>query len=87
MVRPDDLPNFYHRWDRKLESAFKRFCRVEQPLAAYLSADTLCKSIAIARGQYPMDSILSCYYNADSHPAETLKQPAPGRRSRRSESQ
>jgi hypothetical protein len=82
MVRPDDLPNFYRRWDRKLRSAFRRFCRVEQPLARYLDKDTLMKSIAIGAGEYPMDSILSCYYSSGSPQAGTLEIPSRRNRSR-----
>jgi hypothetical protein len=68
MVKPDDLVNFHRRWDRKVESAFRQFCRVEQPLARYLDEGILKKSMAIARGQCPMDSILTCYY-ADNEQA------------------
>jgi SET domain-containing protein len=61
VVRPDDLLIFHRRWDRKIESAFKRFCSVNQPLARYLDPRILKKSVAIARGKRPMDSILTCY--------------------------
>ena len=62
MVMPDDLLTYHERWDRKLASAFKRFTKVEQPLARFMDAQVLGKAEAIAKGLVPMDSILACYY-------------------------
>jgi hypothetical protein len=63
LVMPDDLLRYHRQWDRKLEQAFARFERVEQPLAAVMPAATLVKAREIATGRVRMDSILTCYWS------------------------
>jgi hypothetical protein len=62
VVKPDDLTRCYRGWDRKLRSAFRRFCRVDQPLAKFLAPGIHEKAIAIGEGKALMDSILTCCY-------------------------
>jgi hypothetical protein len=62
VVMPDDLLRYHRQWDRKLEQAFSRFERVEQPLAVVLPEWTLAKALEIAAGRVRMDSILNCYW-------------------------
>lgn len=64
VVNTDDLLHFHKSWDRKLQSAFKQFNQVEQPLSSLLRADVLSKARNIAAGQEKMDSILNCLYRA-----------------------
>jgi hypothetical protein len=63
VVMPDDLVRYHTRWDRKLLSAFRRFTKVEQPLAQFIDPGVLEKAECVARGKQPMDSILTCYYS------------------------
>jgi hypothetical protein len=69
VVNPDDLIHYHRRWDRKLRGAFRRFCRVGQPLAGFLDPDVREMAVAIARGRAPMDSILTCFYPDSSRTA------------------
>jgi hypothetical protein len=63
LVRPDDLIHYHRRWDRKLRSAFRRFCRVAQPLEEFLESEIHDRAVAIGEGKIPMDSILTCHYS------------------------
>ena len=64
IVRPDDLLHFHKSWDRQLQSAFKQFNSVEQPLSSLLRSEVLSKARKIADGEEKMDSILNCLYRA-----------------------
>ena len=59
---PDDLSRFHADWDAQLLDAFGQFNHVEQPLLALLDLSQRQKVLAVAAGQQPMESILSCYY-------------------------
>lgn len=60
-VMPDDIVRQYPSWDKKLKSAYKRFNKVDQPMAHLLSEQVLSMSVEIGKGTVCMDSILSCY--------------------------
>ena len=62
VVKPDDPTRCYRGWDRKLRSAFRQFCRVDQPLARFLEPGIYEKAIAIGERRVLMDSVLTCCY-------------------------
>ena len=62
VVYPDDLLKYHQVWDKKLLNAMKSLPTKEQPLRHLLSPETWDKSVKIAQGQMPMDSILNNYY-------------------------
>lgn len=63
IVYPDDLPNFYKVWDKKIVGGFKNIADVEQPLGDLLTKSKWGKIHGILQGKKEMDSILTCYYN------------------------
>lgn len=65
-VMPDDLTRYHARWDRQLRGAFRRFARVQQPLAKFLRPEVLARAREISLEPSAMDSILNCYYRDDS---------------------
>lgn len=71
VVYPDDLLKYHKTWDNKLVKAMKHLNRIEQPLKELLPEDLWQKSVAIAEGKQPMDSILNCYYPGDHEVQET----------------
>lgn len=60
---PDDILRFYPEWDRKAAAAMQQFHQVDQPLKSLIEPRFIDKVNAIAKGEIPMDSILSCYYD------------------------
>ncbi|MBF9140032.1 SET domain-containing protein [Hymenobacter properus] len=60
---PDDLLHFHAQWDAQLIDAFQQFNHVPQPLLPLLDATHRKQVLAVAAGQQPMESILSCYYH------------------------
>ncbi|HVA97772.1 MAG TPA: SET domain-containing protein [Bacteroidia bacterium] len=64
-VMPDDILTNYTVWDKKLADAFKKFSKVEQPLANLLDAKILSKAQSIAKGETKMASILTCHYKGN----------------------
>jgi hypothetical protein len=79
-VRPDDLLHHHAAWDRKLAVAFRSLAGIEQPLAYLLAPEVLERSLAVARGERPMESIRTTYCGAGEPRARSRRVAA--RRSR-----
>lgn len=62
VVYPDDLPNFYKSWDKKLKKVFPDIIQQEQPLKPLLSAELWNKIHSIIEGREEMESILKNYF-------------------------
>jgi len=63
IVRPDDLLRYHEVWDEQLESAFRTFNMVAQPLCDLIDPRWERKVRLVAAGKAAMDSILNCYYD------------------------
>lgn len=63
VVYPDDLVKYAKMWDKKLQPAFMKITKVEQPLQNLIGQALWDKINKIALGQEEMDSILNCYYD------------------------
>jgi hypothetical protein len=61
-VYPDDIKTYGADWDRLLAKEFKHILDVEQKMKYLLTSEMWTKVQAIARGEQPLDSILSCHY-------------------------
>lgn len=62
VVYPDDLPNYYKYWDKKLENVFSDIIRKEQPLKSLISVELWKKIHSIIEGEEEMESILENYF-------------------------
>lgn len=62
VVYPDDLPNFYKSWDKKIEKVFPDIIRQEQPLKPLMSVELWKKVHSIIEGSEEMESILKNYF-------------------------
>lgn len=67
VVYPDDLVKYAKMWDKKLQPAFMRITKVEQPLGNLIGQPMWDKINKIARGEEQMDSILNCYYDENGN--------------------
>lgn len=65
VIYPDDLLRYYPDWDEQLLQAFPKITQVAQPLFPLLDRALQEKVQDIAAGKRKMDSILTCYYQAD----------------------
>jgi uncharacterized protein len=63
LILPDDILRYHEEWDAYLNDAFKQFMHVEQPLMQHLSDELRETTLAVAKGEIPMESILACYYD------------------------
>lgn len=61
-VYPDDLLRYHEEWDAKIETAFKNFYQLDQPLMELVPREhqQLLKD-RLSRGE-PLDSILNLFY-------------------------
>lgn len=62
VVYPDDLIKYAKTWDKKLQSAFKRISKIEQPLRELISDELWDKINRIVHSEEEMESIMNCYY-------------------------
>lgn len=62
VVYPDDLPNFYKSWDKKIKKVFPDIIRLEQPLKPLMSVERWNKVHSIIEGREEMESILKNYF-------------------------
>lgn len=62
VVYPDDLPNFYKSWDKKIEKVFPNIIEQEQPLKPLMSVELWNKVHSIIEGSEEMESILKNYF-------------------------
>ncbi len=62
VVYPDDIKNFAAVWDKQLAENFKYILEVNQKMKYLLTPEMWNKIEAVAKGQLPLDSIVSCYY-------------------------
>lgn len=66
VVYPDDLKNFYAKWDRQIQDVFHRIPSLEQPLQPFIGEALWRKVCRIIEGKEPMDSILMNYYDPNN---------------------
>ena len=66
LILPDDILRYHEEWDAYLKDAFKQFMQVEQPLIQYLYDELRETALAVATGEIPMESILTCYYDQNN---------------------
>ncbi len=62
VVYPDDLPNFYKSWDKKIKKVFPDIIRLKQPLKPLMSVERWNKVHSIIEGREEMESILKNYF-------------------------
>jgi hypothetical protein len=70
VVMPDDLIYFHDDWDKKIESAFRYFNYVLQPLDVFIAPKFINCVNLITAGKMKPDSILNCYYDDGHHNAK-----------------
>ncbi len=67
VVYPNDLLKYYKVWDNKIKKVFPKINKVDQPLRQILEAKTWDRIEKIIHGEEPLASILTNYFDAESH--------------------
>ncbi|NQU48799.1 MAG: SET domain-containing protein [Planctomycetes bacterium] len=62
-VRPDDVIRYSKEWDRSLMAALRKSNRVEQPLAHWITHQTLGEIKDVCQGKSSMRSISELYWS------------------------
>ncbi|BBD07544.1 SET domain-containing protein [Desulfovibrio ferrophilus] len=65
VLRPDDIDNYYHVWDKWVASALEKAQYVSQPLMEYMCKDTRSSLQAYFEGQEAYRSVLALKWQRD----------------------
>ncbi len=66
-VYPKDLLKYHKVWDNKIKKVFPKITKLDQPLKPVLNSETWSHVERVIKGEEPMESILSNYYDEDKH--------------------
>jgi hypothetical protein len=62
IVYPDDILTYHELWDKHIIDNLKNISMVNQPLRRFVSEDTWKEFSKVIRGQSPLRSIKTCFY-------------------------
>ncbi len=66
VVYPDDLIQFYQKWDELLQTVFPEILSVEQPLLKFMDEQNKLHMNDVLTERKTLDSIRICYYDQKS---------------------